>query len=502
MRELRPTLNLAEVDRLGFTALNRKGKSRTYRWSDVQKIDRVRASNFGPYLGRVWLFTGFNARFDLLTYEDARRLADSHQPRPADISDASGEVQAQAWVPGRTLGWTFDEAERWLAGQGARIVVRLPPTEVRFRHGSVFSRPWVHRGRKYGTLRFVQQADGILVRAVMGCELNDVGQIEQAGAFPRMTLAWRSWVAALWQALGAEAERTPPPISRWEAGRMVSQGRISVFGGVAGLALAFTLMYLVATFGKSLPPGTLQVLVNGLGFGIGFPSMMAGVLGGLRYRSGKALLRILPPDTPSTMARPAVTFKYRPLSREELLARLDYFRQLGFYPSSAALSSASLADQIMAQTDDPLQVREGDPVFLTDLEVLRGDKDRVWWEDAEADVASGNDVYVDVVQSWSHISRGAFEPIRVQELWKSDVGPLTVRFMLTGKDFEVHPEYLDDFIDLAVLSAINAMIGPTGIRLEIVDTGGQDFFVVALTPEERLRLERERQWKFLDLTSP
>jgi len=478
--------------------VNRREKPRKYQWSDIQYIERVRAANFGPYLGRIWLFTGAKSRYDLVSLGDALKLADSHSPAPLTIRDGTGEVGAQSIAPGKSVQWAFEAAERWLAAQPAVLVAQMPLTQLRFRHGSVFARPWVEKGRKYGTLHFAPQKDGVLIRAVMGCELSDLPLVNQAGATPRMIVAWRNWVGGLWESMGSEADRTPPPVSRSEAERMVTQGRNALVGGGFGFLLAIGVMGLVAYLARSLAPATLQILVNGVGFGLAFPSGLAAFYGGLRYRSGKALLRMTPLQAPPS----SVPLSYRALAAADMEPALVYFRGMGFYSEHADKSDLALARQILADAQDELIVPERAPNFLIDLEALRGDQERVWWEDTEADVAKGGEVYVETLEAWSRVSRGAFTPSEIRETWEAEDGPITLRFKLAGEDREIHPQYLDDFIDLNILQAVNAMIAPRGVRFAVVDTGSQDFFVVAITEEERARLAAERGWPFLELTSP
>jgi len=70
--ELKPTRHLTATDASGFIMVNRREKPRKYQWSDIQYIERVRAANFGPYLGRIWLFTGAKSRYDLVSLGDAQ----------------------------------------------------------------------------------------------------------------------------------------------------------------------------------------------------------------------------------------------------------------------------------------------------------------------------------------------------------------------------------------------------------------------------------------------
>ena len=104
-----------------------------------------------------------------------------------------------------------------------------------------------------------------------------------------------------------------------------------------------------------------------------------------------------------------------------------------------------------------------------ELFVAALDQTRVWWGDLEADVANGNDVYASVIEDWAAVSVGAFEPDQIEETWESEAGPVTVRFTLGGKDVELAPEYLEDWIDPRIISPINERIAASGRQLTLVE---------------------------------
>src|SRR5262245_35178836 len=106
--------------------------------------------------------------------------------------------------------------------------------------------------------------------------------------------------------------------------------------------------------------------------------------------------------------------------------------------------------------------KHGGPVdishSLSPLHVLRFYQVRVWWEDIEADVCEGNNVYQRVLLEWARISRGCFSPTNIEERWDSDERPITVTFRTRGQTVTLNPECVDDWLDLAVLVPINALV--------------------------------------------
>ncbi len=72
--------------------------------------------------------------------------------------------------------------------------------------------------------------------------------------------------------------------------------------------------------------------------------------------------------------------------------------------------------------------------------------------------------------------------------------------MLGGRRHRVaHPNLRDDFLNVAIITDIDRLIGHTGYRFAVCDDLGMPNWVVALTREEEKRLRRERGWSFLAL---
>ena len=102
-----------------------------------------------------------------------------------------------------------------------------------------------------------------------------------------------------------------------------------------------------------------------------------------------------------------------------VLRRLDFFAdRVG---SDAEVAAAVLDDYQSSWGHDP-----ADDEPLLDLELLRFDPGRVWWQDTEADVGPGNDAYVTAIEGWAAISRGALRPSRVAEAWDPATGTVAI----------------------------------------------------------------------------
>jgi hypothetical protein len=206
----------------------------------------------------------------------------------------------------------------------------------------------------------------------------------------------------------------------------------------------------------------------------------------------------LPPATDATIAQ-----------------RVADLRAIGFFADQADVSATDLTGYVqdgIAETWGSAGDGSGDgagsgasapvssgaaevPPALLDLAVAQQDHARVWWQDLEADVAPENEVYVQTLAAWSEISGGAFDPGEISESWAGPTGPVTIRFRLTDGTHELHPAYLEDWIDPGILAPIDALIAGSGRRFELYKAFDQTAFVIVLTDPERRALEA-RGWCF------
>lgn len=183
-------------------------------------------------------------------------------------------------------------------------------------------------------------------------------------------------------------------------------------------------------------------------------------------------------------------------SQEWLLHTIRYFRSIGFFETHSHLSDHELA-AMLRQWREKQWGKDFDPSSIfSELGLLSWDKDRVWWKDTEADVCSGRTAYKRTITEWSNISRGTFLPENIQETWRSEQGPIEISCIQRGRLVTLHPEYLEDYIDLGLLVQINALISDTGMQFELYKPFDQTGFVLTLTADEKRRLQTERGWHF------
>ncbi|WP_426447988.1 stalk domain-containing protein [Paenibacillus sp. S-38] len=193
--------------------------------------------------------------------------------------------------------------------------------------------------------------------------------------------------------------------------------------------------------------------------------------------------------------------KFGTFSPEERVAdAAKYYRAMGFF---ASMTEQQLAEKFRDFHKNFGEEQDWNPYYPKsvngmqgDLYLLGEDAGRVWLEDTEADVGKGNDVYVQALQRWREISRGAFQPTDIVESWGSEEGPVTVSFTLNGERKTVYPLFYNDFMDIEIIRELNRMIRDTGYQFAVYEID-QTVFVTVLTPDEQRKMEAER---FLELT--
>jgi len=183
-------------------------------------------------------------------------------------------------------------------------------------------------------------------------------------------------------------------------------------------------------------------------------------------------------------------------SHEWLLQFVTSFRELGFFTEYAALSDDELATTLQVLHENEWGERIHPQQPFIDLSLLRWDKQRVWWEDTEADVCRENKVYTQTLHEWASISNGTFAPEHIQEEWEDEQGPITVTFTSHQQEVHLCPNYLDDYLDINILSPINQCLRHSGKEFALYEAFDQTAFIVMLTSEEKQKLRTERKWRF------
>ena len=167
---------------------------------------------------------------------------------------------------------------------------------------------------------------------------------------------------------------------------------------------------------------------------------------------------------------------------------------VGFYQRLGFFSGQDPADVLAAFEDEM-----GEPLVPTnpwdDVYLLGLDKEAVWFDDPEADVCRENKVYTRVLQEWARISRGAFNPSDIEEVWEGEQGPIKLRFTMNGTAHELSPAYQQDWLDLGVIEQLNALLKDADLSFAWA-LDGNTAIVLALDARQQAELTTQRNFPF------
>jgi hypothetical protein len=186
------------------------------------------------------------------------------------------------------------------------------------------------------------------------------------------------------------------------------------------------------------------------------------------------------------------------LADERVVELVRYYRPFGFFTQWPGASDAQVADEVSALYRATYRRDMSAEEDIEDQYILALDKDRVWWEDNEADMVEGDDFYVQMVHDLGRISRGAFRPEGITERWDDTFGPIHVAFRADGTEHAIELDHGSGWIDYKLVDYIERLIEPFGLRLIGLDTGDQTVMLVALNTGEYERLQRGRPELFDD----
>lgn len=90
---------------------------------------------------------------------------------------------------------------------------------------------------------------------------------------------------------------------------------------------------------------------------------------------------------------------------------------------------------------------------------------RPW--DRERSFEHGSEAYPELLRALAAISRGAFEPVGIRQVWEDPYDPIELSFQLNGEERQIRLEYRHGYLDPSIFRQINRMIWPTGLSLEV-----------------------------------
>lgn len=195
----------------------------------------------------------------------------------------------------------------------------------------------------------------------------------------------------------------------------------------------------------------------------------------------------------------------RIIPKEEVINNIRLFKKAGFFKEWKNLSAEVTYDSLYE-----LRKKEYKEIFESDynpemnlepIEIAQYDQSKLLFLDLEADVFNGNEVYKFVINRFSELSDGKFNPTKLNETWESNGGPIKVSFVSDDEITEFEPEYNNDWLHESVFSICRKKIADKKVRLVycLDEDGygyGQAIAIMRLTESEQRILENGLKWKF------
>jgi hypothetical protein len=278
------------ADHSGFTLEGGLAGSARYSHGDVERVERYRRDNYGPYAYKLYLRGGpLTNRESMVSQEDWDMIAVPAVTHLLPIVESrAGEVEAEHRIAGKDVKMVRGIVEQWLLAQKAKID-RSEPGRLYAVHGSIARNTWGPKGKKYLTLDFVPSPDGgTLLKVRIGMALSEQMAVEQYGWSDKVFAAWERFLDPLWDRLGAPRAQIAPRMTRFEAEMLVSQGK---FFGVGGFLVCLAMFGVLAIVGMLFGPAPGLRWVGQIVGAVAFTAGMGAVAGFFRYRAGKRALK-------------------------------------------------------------------------------------------------------------------------------------------------------------------------------------------------------------------
>ena len=181
----------------------------------------------------------------------------------------------------------------------------------------------------------------------------------------------------------------------------------------------------------------------------------------------------------------------------EVVTAARAFRAAGYFALSGELSDEDFARALVRTWEEYEGEDLTEETDEIDWKLVVLDADRTVYDDTEADVGAGNNVYVSYLRRLSKCSGGAFKITNVKEDWKTQPGSVIVSLRLNDERRHLRLADCNDWIDPDVITGLNELLPSDGPRFFIVDTGGQSAIVTRATEAERQALDASTNARLL-----
>ena len=185
-------------------------------------------------------------------------------------------------------------------------------------------------------------------------------------------------------------------------------------------------------------------------------------------------------------------------TREEWMEEtVSFLVELGFFQEWKRLKIQTIVQKIK-----DLQIEAGVKHVdqrgkNSDLCLAMWDVRRTWVLDPDALVLPGNEAYIQGLQELASISQRKFIPIKIEEEWESEDGPIIIRCATRKQTYTLKPRFLDTYIDYGILKGINEIVRESGYQFEMCENEREEPVVLFLSADEKDILKERRGWQFV-----
>ncbi|MFH7001030.1 hypothetical protein [Flavobacterium bizetiae] len=195
------------------------------------------------------------------------------------------------------------------------------------------------------------------------------------------------------------------------------------------------------------------------------------------------------------------------ISKEKVVQDISILRKCGFFEKFHDLTNQEVFDKLHLKRIKKYSEIFGKPydpgMNIDEFELACLDDHKTFYMDLEADVCQENKVYENVINSFSLLSKGKFNPENIDEKWQTNFGPIKVQFKLNKEIVTFEPKYSDDWLDPKIFEICINKIKTNNLRIvECLGDSkygyGQCISFMRLTKNEQKILEKEYHYMFRD----
>ena len=200
------------------------------------------------------------------------------------------------------------------------------------------------------------------------------------------------------------------------------------------------------------------------------------------------------PPGPPKDAKPAKVVKITP-NAKWLLENFKFYRSVGFFADLGKMNEKQYLEQIKKRVKpQAAATREFDG-----LEIALLDTKRVWHHDP-VDMDRDTNFYIRAFEGWATVSRGILRPLKLNVTNNHATGEQTL--IQFTQDSMLYSLYVstggEDWLDRSAFQQLNEIFAETGFRFELAANEGNTRYVIVVTPPEKAKLIRERNWRFVE----